>query len=111
MPALPRVFGQQGRAGREVGERRGVGRGSLGPPAGDQVELGQLLTFISRRDQRRAAVELIDYLEDRLVPLSRRRPRRQQPADPQVRLGAQVFRDQRIGGFLDAVMEKPVVTV
>jgi len=34
-----------------------------------------------------AAVELIDDLEDRLVPLSRRRPRRQQPAYPQVRLG------------------------
>ena len=41
--------------------------------------------------KRRAAVELIDDLEDRLLPLLRRSVRRQQPADSEMRLGAQML--------------------
>lgn len=37
--------------------------------ASDQVELGQLLPLVRRGDQSRAPVELIDDLEDRLLPL------------------------------------------
>ena len=59
-------------------------------------------------DQRGAAVELIDDLEDRLLPLLRRRLRHQQPADPEMDLGAQCFRDQRIGGLLHPVVDEPV---
>ena len=59
-------------------------------------------------DQRGAAVELIDDLEDRLLPLLRRGMRREQPADPQMRLGARPLRDQRIGGLLDPVVDEPV---
>ena len=62
---------QQRRAGDEIRERRGVGRRSLGALPGDQIELGESLTFVSRGDQRHATVELIDDFEDRLLPLLR----------------------------------------
>ena len=108
MPALPRIVRQQGRTGGEIGERRGVGGRGLGALARDQIELGQLLTFAGFGDQGRAAVELIDDFEDGLFAFLRRGVHRQQPADPQMRRGAQVCRDQRIGGFLDPVMGEPV---
>ena len=108
MPALPAVLRQQCRTGDQIGQRRGVGGRSLGALARDQIELGQLLALVSRGDQGRAAVELIDDLEDRLFPLLGRRVRREQPPDSKVRLGAQLFRDQRIGGFLNAVVDEPV---
>src|SRR5215470_18926345 len=72
VPALPRVVRQQCRPGTEIGERRGVGRGRLGMRARNQVELGQLLTFFDGGDTRRATVELIDDVEDRLLPLLER---------------------------------------
>src|SRR5882757_10697328 len=46
VPALPRVFRQQGRTGGQIGERRGVGGSGLGAPAREQVELGQLLSLV-----------------------------------------------------------------
>ncbi len=92
VPALPRIVRQQRRTGGEIGQRRGVGRRRLGAPARDQVELGELLALLARRDQGGAAVELIDDLEDRLLPLLGRRVRREQSADPQVRLGARSLR-------------------
>jgi hypothetical protein len=92
-------------------EGRGVGGRSLGSLAGDQVELGELFTFVSCSDQRRAAVELVDDLEDRLLPLLRRRPSSPQPADPQVVRGTRCFWDQRIGGFPHPVVDKPVGAV
>src|SRR5882757_5033915 len=92
VPALPRVFWQQGRTGSEIGERRGVGGSRLGALGREQVEFGQLLTLVSRSDQGRAAVELIDNLEDDLLAFFRRGMRREQPSDAQVRLGAQPFR-------------------
>ena len=111
MPAFPRVVRQQDRTGDEIGERRGISGRQLRALARDQVELGQLLTLVSCGDQRGAAVELIDDLEDRLLQLRRRRPRRQQPADPQVVRCTRCFRDQRIGGFLNPVVNKPVGAV
>ena len=83
-----RVLRQQCRAGDEIGERRGVGGRRLGALARDQVELGQLLALVARGDQGGAAIELIDDLEDRLLALLRRGVRREQPADPQMGLGA-----------------------
>ena len=111
MPALPAVLRQQCRASDQIVERRGVGRGRLGALARYQVELGQLLAFFARGDQRRAAVELVDDLEDRLLPLLRRRVCHQQPADPQMVRCARCLRDQRIGGFLHAVVDKSVGAV
>ena len=56
----------------------------------------------------KAAVQLIDNFEDRLVPPRRRSVLRQKSADSQMRLRAQFLRDQRIGGFLDPVVEEAV---
>ncbi len=108
--ALPRILRQQGRTRGEIGERRGIGGRGLGALAREQVELGQLLALVPCGDQRGAAVELIDDLEDRILPLLRWCVGREQPADTQMRRDAQLLRDQRIRGFLDAVMEKPVAT-
>src|ERR1700722_19612173 len=92
VPALPLVFRQQGCSGGEMGERRSVGRRGLGALARKQVKFGQLLTLISQVDQGRAAVELVDYLEDRLLVFFCGGMRREQPSDTQVRLGAHWFR-------------------
>jgi hypothetical protein len=59
---------QQRCAGIEIGECRGIRRSGLGAIARDKVEFGELGSFFSFRDQRGAAVELIDDLEDRLPP-------------------------------------------
>src|SRR6202011_5159337 len=111
VPALPRVFRQQSRTGGEIGERRGVGGRRLGALAREQVELCQLLTFVSRGNQGGAAVELVDNLEDGLLAFFRRGMRREQPSDAQVRLGARPFRYERIGGLLDTVVDELVRTL
>ena len=49
MPALPAILRQQRRTGIEIGERRGIGAGPLGALARDQVELGELVPFLSLR--------------------------------------------------------------
>ena len=59
----------------------------------------------------RAPVELADDLEDRLVAFFWWRLRKKQPADCQMRLGAGLFRDQRVGSFLHSVMNKLVGTI
>ena len=56
----------------------------------------------------RAAVELIDNLEDPLLQPLWRGVRREQPAYSEMSLRAQFFRDQGIGGFLDTVVEEPI---
>ena len=94
MLALPAILRQQCRTREEIGERRGVSGRCLGALARDQVELSQVLTFVSRGDLGHAAVELIDDLKDHLLPLLWRRVRRQQPADPEMGRGAQLCRDQ-----------------
>ena len=67
MTALPRVARQQGRAGDEVGQRRGVGGRGLGAPARNQVQLGEPLALVARADERGPAIELADDLEDALI--------------------------------------------
>src|ERR1700731_5256053 len=94
-----------------MGDRRGVGGSRLGALACEQIELRQLLTLVSRGDQGGTAVELIDNLEDGLFAFFRRGMRREQPSDAQVRLGAQPFRYERIGGLLDTVVDELVRTL
>ena len=106
--SVPAVLRQQGATRSEVGQRRGVGVSILGTLARDQVELGQLLALVLRRDQRDTAVELIDDLVDDLLAFILWRVRREQSADSQVRIGAQWFRDQRVRSLLDSVVHKTV---
>jgi hypothetical protein len=67
-----------------------------------------LLALVSCGDQGGSAVELIDDLEDLLLPLLGRDVRREQSPDSQVRLDALLLRDQRIGGLLNAIVDKLV---
>ena len=53
----------------------------------------------------RAAVKLIDDFEDRLLQLLWRGLRCEQHPNSEMGFGTQFLRDQRIGGFLDAVVE------
>src|SRR5882672_12595775 len=108
MLALPAILRQQCRTREEIGERRGVSGRCLGALARDQVELSQFLTFVSRRDEGRAAVELIDDLEDDLLALLLWRVRHEQSPDSEVLAGARRFRDERVRSFLDAIMHEPV---
>src|SRR6266850_2595615 len=108
MLALPAILRQRCRTREEIGERRGVSGRCLGALARDQVELSQFLTFVSRRDEGRAAVELVDDLEDDLLALVLWRVRYEQSPDSEVCVGARPFRDERVSSFLDAVVHEPV---
>ena len=88
MPALPDILRQKRRASNEIGERRSVGGGRLGALARDQVEFGELVAFLLLINLCGAAVELIDDVEDCLLPVLGRRVPQEQPADSQMSLGA-----------------------
>src|SRR5208337_4305625 len=105
MLALPAAVGQQDRARGEILERRRVCRRSLGALSRAQVEFSQLLTLVR---QGRAAIELMDDLEYRVLSLLRARVRGEQPPYSEMSLGACLFRDQRIAGFLDPIVSKLV---
>ena len=64
VPALPGVFRQQSSSRTGIGQRRGVRCRSFGAAGGNQVQLGEALALLARRDQHAAAVELADELED-----------------------------------------------
>ena len=91
MPALPRVFRQQRRAGHQIGERRRISGRRLGAPACEQVELGQLLALVACCDEPGAAVELIDKLEHVLGEPVRRLAGQQHAAYRQMDAGTVLF--------------------
>ena len=65
-----------------------------------------------RRDnQRRAAVELVYDVEDVFLEFFGRRQRREQSSNPKVGRGALVFRNERVGCLLDAVVRECVRAV
>ena len=104
--ALPAVLGQEGAAGGEVGERRGVGRGLLGAPARRQIDLGHALALLARGDQGRPAVQLGRDLERPLPALGGRRARPEPAPDLEVQPRPLALGDQRVGGLLHAVVRE-----
>ena len=108
MLALPAVVRQQRRAGGEIGQRRDVGRRSLGALARNQVELGELLALSREVISAAPRLKLVDDVEDLPPPASRKvcAPASSLPirrcASPRV------LRDQRIGRLLNAVVDEPV---
>jgi len=56
----------------------------------------------------RAAIELIDNLEDRFLAFHRRRVSGEQHTDAQVSRGALLLRDQRVRGFLHTVVQESI---
>ena len=105
---FPSALRQQGTAGQEILQSRGIRGCRLGPPSRHEVELGHLLALLLRHDQRRAAVELVHDFKDVLFEVLRRRLRREQPADPEMRHGALAFVDERISRLLDTVVDERV---
>src|ERR1700733_8350315 len=61
--AFPRIAIQQRRTGSEIGQRGSIGRRGSGALARHQIQLSNLLTLPTRRDESRAAVELADDLK------------------------------------------------
>src|SRR6516162_4081894 len=110
-PLLPCVVWHSRSARNKIAQCRSIGRGSFGASTCDQIEIHKLLLFVSRRDQSSTAIKLIDDLENRLFPLLRRSVSDQQPTDSEMRLGAPCLRDQGIGRFLNAVVDKLIRTL
>src|SRR5215813_2624477 len=92
VPTLPRVRRQQRRPGGEIGQRGGIGRRRLGALARDQIELGYLLPLVWRRDEGSPAVQMIDNLEDRLLPRFRENVCLEQSSDSEMGLRTQCWR-------------------
>ncbi|MNE33708.1 hypothetical protein D3C80_1273940 [compost metagenome] len=90
----------------QVGQRRTIGRGSLGTAPGQQVEFCQLLAFEIGVDQRRPAVELADHLENGFFAVMGRYLVGQQATDTQVHGSPLIFGDHGIGCFMDAVVNE-----
>jgi hypothetical protein len=67
-----------------------------------------LLLLRARRNQRSGAVELIDDFEDRLLAPFRRCVPGEQSANSEVSFSALTFRDQRVGRFVDAVVDETI---
>ena len=67
-----------------------------------------LLPLRRRGDQGSAAVELAHDFEDVLLDCLRWRPRREQPADPQMGCRPFALGDQRVGRLLEAVVDEPI---
>ncbi len=74
MLLLPALLCQQRPASDKVGERRGIGRRSLGPLASSEIEFGDPFSLLQGIDQHGTAIELIDNLEDLLLHMLGRRP-------------------------------------
>jgi len=100
----PAFLSQQRTPGDEVGQRRNIGRRTLGSFTSNEIELGYLLSLLQGMNQRNSAIELIDNLKDLLLNLLGSCLRREQSADPEVYGRPFTFGDERIGGFPDAVV-------
>src|SRR6516162_2159355 len=94
VPLLPTVLWQQRTACDKIPQRRGISCLFFGPLAAYEIQFGDPLSLLQRIDQLATAIELIDDLEDLPLDLLGRRPRQQQPADPEMCFPAQLFREQ-----------------
>src|SRR5262249_41847626 len=108
MEVIPAILWEQRYSRNEICERRGVRSGRLGALSRDQVELSDLRPLASGCDQGNATIELIDDLEDRLVPLLGSGMYKQHPADSEMSFDAMGFGNQRVRGFLNTVVQEAV---
>ena len=92
----------------KVVEGRGVSCGSLRPFARDQVQAGCSLTLTDISDEMGATVELIDDVEYRIFQPLLRGALRENSADAQMGLSAQLLRNQNVRCFLDPVVEEGI---
>ena len=105
---VPCVVSQQFAAVSKILERRRIRCRELGAPARNQIQFCQPLTLVARRDQVRSTIQLINNFEDALLQLFWRNALCEQPPDSEMSLGTRCLRDQGVGSFLHAVVEKPI---
>ena len=105
---FPSLFRKKGSAGPEIFERRVVCCREFRAPACDQIQFCDALATLDKGDEVGAAVELIDDLKYRLLTFFSGRMFGEENSDAQVSLGTQLLRDQRVGGFLHAVVQEAV---
>src|SRR5215510_14487971 len=92
LPALPRILRQRRCTGGEIRQRGAISLRRLRTVARDQVELGYLVPLVRCRDQGGPPVQVIDDLEDRLLPPFRGNGCREQSSDTEMGLRTQSWR-------------------
>ena len=105
---FPSIFCQQSATGGKILQGSGIGSCRLGTLARLEVELGDLLAFLRRSDQRRAAVKLVHDVEDAVFEFFRRTLGREQSANPKMSHSTLALRDKRVRRLLDPVVEEGV---
>ena len=103
---FPGLFCKKGSARPEILERRVICCREFRAPACDQIQFCDALAIVDRGDEMGAPVELIDDLKYRLLTFFSGRVLGEEHSDAQVRLGSQLLRDQRVRGFLYAVVQE-----
>ena len=102
---FPTIFWQGATGGKIPQSSTGSRRWHACRP---EIELGDLLAFFLRRDQRRAAVELVHDVEEAVLEVFRSGARCKQSTDPNMRHGTFAFGDKRVRRLLDPVVEEGV---
>src|SRR5215472_5522158 len=90
---VPGLFGQQCPARREILKRCGIRCRNFSAPARNEIQLCDPVTFLSGHNEVRAAVELINNLEDPLLLFLSRGVSCQQSAYSEMGFGPQFFWD------------------
>ena len=109
--SLPPFVRQNGDACCEVIGGRGIGgRGFRLPPC-NKIEFGRAHLLGPLGNERRAQVQLVDEVVDLLRDPLLHGLRDKKTCDPQMEFGATFRRNQRIGGFLNPIMEEPIASL
>src|SRR5579863_8793136 len=106
--ALPGLLRQQSAGGSEVLESGVICGRRLRAPGCDQIQVGDPLALLSRTDEVRAPIELVDNFENGFVALCCRRVRGEKHTDAQVSLCTKFFGDQGVRSLLHAVVQESI---
>jgi len=106
--ALPGVFGKQRGTAGEIAEGRRVGGRRPGALARDQVQPGDLPTLLRRHEQRGAAIELVDDVEDCLVALLRGYASDEGAAEGEMGACAVALRDESVASLLNPIVQERI---
>ncbi len=111
MGVLPAAGVERRHSLRQIVTAGFVGRGSLRLAGGLQVETRDPGSFLHVRRRCQAPVELTRDIEDLLGHHVARHGLRQRQADAQMHRATSVFRNERVGTLLDAIVEELVAPV
>src|SRR5882757_179568 len=105
---LPAVLSHQSSSGDEILQRRGISARVLGALARHEVQLGDFVALLLRRDHFGAAVEVVYDVEDGFLERFRRDTRYKRPANPEMGGGPLTLGNERIGSLLDSVVKEHI---